>query len=228
MNELIIMKLLKLVLFLFIFLISVSVIGQSLLRGKVTNNNGEAVVNTLVFLDSVKSDVVTDQHGYFRILVPKDVKKITLYSPKYGFLSTAYSGEQKISFKYIERVDSKEANQAEIGYGKEDKDKLSSTVNVLNVKDDNNALMFTDIYDYIRGRVAGVEVSSSNKILIRGVGTLSSSTEPLLVVDGVIVNDIDFISPIEVRKISVLKGSSASIYGSNGANGVIEITTKHQ
>lgn len=222
------MKPLKLVLFLFLFLFSVSVIGQSLLRGKVTNNNGEAVVNTLVFLDSIKSDVVTDQHGYFRILVPEGVKKITLYSPKYGFLSTLYSGEQKISFKYIEHEDSIEANQAVIGYGIEDKDKLSSTVNVLNVRDDNNALLFVDIYDYIKGRVAGVEVSSSNKILIRGVGTLSSSTEPLLIVDGIIVNDLDFVSPIDVLNISVLKGSSASIYGSEGANGVIKITTKHR
>jgi len=222
------MKPLKLVLFLFLFLFSVSVIGQSLLRGKVTNNNGEAVVNTLVFLDSIKSDVVTNQHGYFRILVPEGVKKITLYSPKYGFLSTMYSGEQKISFKYIEHEDSIEANQAVIGYGTEDKDKLSSAVNVLNVQDDNNALLFMDIYDYIKGRVAGVEVSSSNKILIRGVGTLSSSTEPLFIVDGIIVNDLDFVSPIDVLNISVLKGSSASIYGSEGANGVIKITTKHR
>ena len=220
------MKLLKLVFVLFLLLFSESVIGQSWLRGRVTNNNGEAVANALVFLDSVKSDVVTNQYGFFRILVPEDVKKVTLYSPKYGFLAMAYNGERKINFKYIERNDSKEANQAVIGYGTEDKDKLSSTVNVLNVKDDNNALIFKDIYDYIRGRVPGVEVSSSNKILIRGVGTLSSSTEPLFVVDGVIVDDIDFVSPIEVRKISVLKGSSASIYGSNGANGVIEITTK--
>ena len=58
-----------------ILLFSISAISQTVLRGKVTNNNGEAVSNTLVFLDSVKTNVKSNAHGYFRVKVPNHVKK---------------------------------------------------------------------------------------------------------------------------------------------------------
>ena len=96
------------------------------------------------------------------------------------------------------------------------------------MKDDKNAATFDNIYDYIKGRVAGVRVTNSNKIIIRGVSTFNLTSDPLFVIDGVVVSSIDHISPIEVDQISILTGASASIYGSRGANGVIEITTKHQ
>ena len=222
------MRLLKFGMLLFILLFSVSIMSQTLLRGKVTNNKGEAVNNTLVFLDTFKSDAVTNEHGYFRLKVPEGIKNITLYSPKYGFMSTPYYGEQKISFMFIDPFEENVEKKIVIGYGNEDKENLTSTVNTINIKDDKNASVFTDIYDYIRGRVAGVEVTSSNQILIRGVSTFNSSNEPLYVVDGAIVSSIDHIFPVEVDNISILKGSSASIYGSRGANGVVEITLKHQ
>jgi TonB-dependent SusC/RagA subfamily outer membrane receptor len=81
---------------------------------------------------------------------------------------------------------------------------------------------YRDIYDMIRGEIPGVQVRGKS-ILIQGPGSLNLSTEPLLVVDGVIINSIDDISPREVKSIEVLKGASASIYGSRGANGVIMI-----
>ncbi|MBT8260360.1 MAG: TonB-dependent receptor plug domain-containing protein [Bacteroidia bacterium] len=211
-----------------ILLFSISAISQTVLRGKVTNNNGEAVSNTLVFLDSVKTNVESNAHGYFRVKVPNHVKKITLYSPKYGFMSTAYNGEQKVSFVFIERIDEKADSQVVIGYGTEDQNNLSTSVNTLNVNDDKNAPVFSNIYEYIRGRVAGVEVTNSNQIIIRGVSSFNISNEPMYVVDGMIVSSIDHILPAEVDKISVLKGASASIYGSRGTNGVLEITTKHK
>ena len=93
----------------FVFvLISFLVISQTVLRGKVTNNKGEAVTNALVFLDSVKTNVVTNAHGYFRIKVPENTKKITLFSPQYGFMSTDYSGEKRVSFVFIEPIEEKE------------------------------------------------------------------------------------------------------------------------
>jgi TonB-dependent SusC/RagA subfamily outer membrane receptor len=74
----------------------------------------------------------------------------------------------------------------------------------------------------IRGEVAGVQVMG-NSIRIQGVGSLTLSTEPLYVVDGNVVNSISDIQPYNVKSIEILKGSSASIYGSRGANGVILI-----
>jgi len=77
----------------------------------------------------------------------------------------------------------------------------------------------------IKGQIPGVDVSGSS-IRIQGANSFMGSTEPLLVVDGMTVQSIEDISPREVKSIEVLKGSSAAIYGSRGANGVILITLK--
>jgi TonB-dependent SusC/RagA subfamily outer membrane receptor len=95
---------------------------------------------------------------------------------------------------------------------------------VINIR--NSAVpVYQDIYDMIRGRVAGVEVSGKS-IKIRGTNSLNVSTEPLFVVDGVIVKEIDDIAPETVKSIEVLKGPDASVYGARGSNGVIVITRK--
>jgi TonB-dependent SusC/RagA subfamily outer membrane receptor len=95
---------------------------------------------------------------------------------------------------------------------------------VINIR--NSAVpVYQDIYDMIRGRVAGVEVSGKS-IKIRGTNSLNISTEPLFVVDGVIVKEIDDIAPETVKSIEVLKGPDASVYGTRGSNGVIVITRK--
>jgi len=95
---------------------------------------------------------------------------------------------------------------------------------VINVRD-SAVPVYQDIYDMIRGKVAGVEVSGRS-IKIRGTNSLNVSTEPLFVVDGVIVREIDDIAPETVRSIEVLKGPDASVYGARGSNGVIVITRK--
>jgi TonB-dependent SusC/RagA subfamily outer membrane receptor len=95
---------------------------------------------------------------------------------------------------------------------------------VINIR--NSAVpVYQDIYDMIRGRVAGVEVSGKS-IKIRGTNSLNISTEPLFVVDGVIVKEIEDIDPETVKSIEVLKGPDASVYGTKGSNGVIVITRK--
>jgi TonB-dependent SusC/RagA subfamily outer membrane receptor len=100
--------------------------------------------------------------------------------------------------------------------------------NSLNVKDDKNISSYRNIYEYINGKVAGVTVSNSNEITIRGGSSWELSNEPLFVVDGVIVHSIDNISPLDVETITILKGVETSIYGSRGSNGVLEIITKQQ
>lgn len=105
----------------------------------------------------------------------------------------------------------------------QDKD-IRRTSGVINVRD-SAVPVYQDIYDMIRGKVAGVEVSGRS-IKIRGTNSLNVSTEPLFVVDGVIVREIDDIAPETVRSIEVLKGPDASVYGARGSNGVIVITRK--
>jgi TonB-dependent SusC/RagA subfamily outer membrane receptor len=95
---------------------------------------------------------------------------------------------------------------------------------VINIRD-SSVPVYQDIYDMIRGRVAGVEVSGKS-IKIRGTNSLNISTEPLFVVDGIVVREIDDIAPETVKSIEVLKGPDASAYGIRGSNGVIVITRK--
>lgn len=85
---------------------------------------------------------------------------------------------------------------------------------------------YRDIYDYIRGKVPGVLVQDG-KILIRGISSINSSTDPLFVVDGTPMSDISWINPHDVKSIDVLKDSSScALYGVRGANGVIVIRMK--
>ena len=222
------MRLLKYSIISLIALFSISSYCQTTLLGKITNNKGEPVINTLVFLDSIKTDAVSNARGYFKVKVPEGVKKIILYSPKYGFMSVAYNQEKKLNFMYLEPLEEKKDTQVVIGYGSTEKDNTALNVSNIDLKKDKNVAIYSTIYDYIKGRVAGVRVTNSNKIIIRGVSTFNLTSDPLFVIDGVVVFSIDHVVPSDVDNISVLKGASASIYGSRGANGVIVITTKHK
>ena len=112
-----------------------------------------------------------------------------------------------------------------IGYGVVRKGDLTQSVSTLEVKD-NEMQGYRDIYDYLEGRVAGVEVTYDKRIIVRGVNTVNGSTDPLILVDGQEWQDISALNPNDIKSIDVLKGSATAIYGVRGANGVILITTK--
>ena len=111
-----------------------------------------------------------------------------------------------------------------IGYGTQDKDKLSSAVSNVKVKK-TEAQTYSDMYEYLRGRVPGVMVTSDKRIIIRGIGTNSDSFEPLILVDGVEISDLSSINPSDVESVDVIKDGTSAIYGMQGANGVIIIRT---
>lgn len=117
-----------------------------------------------------------------------------------------------------------------VGYGSVDRDKLTYSVSQLNVKE-NEMTSYTNIWDYMRSRVPGVVIGEASaggtpSIVIRGENSINSSTQPLIMLDGMETDDISGLNPNDVASISVLKDASASIYGSRGGNGVILITTK--
>jgi len=115
-----------------------------------------------------------------------------------------------------------------IGYTEIRKDRLTTSVSDVKV-DEKVISSYSNIYDYIRGKVPGVNVMGSGpnaKIVIRGINSINCPTDPLFIVDGREVSDISTINPMDVKSISVLKDASSSIYGVRGANGVIIITLK--
>ena len=111
-----------------------------------------------------------------------------------------------------------------VGYGTVTKDNNNFSVSKLKVEG-KQAITYTDMYDYLRGRVPGVTVTSSNSIIIRGISS-NNQTEPLILVDGVEIDDLSTVDPNMVDTVEVLKDGSSSIYGIRGGNGVILITTK--
>ena len=110
-----------------------------------------------------------------------------------------------------------------LGYQKIRRRDSTSATSTVRVK---RGTGYSDIYEYLQGRVAGLEVNGTS-LRIRGDRSILGSNEPLILVDGVVTDDISYISPDEVERIDVLKdAASTAIYGSRGANGVILITTR--
>lgn len=115
-----------------------------------------------------------------------------------------------------------------VGYGYVKKSHLVNSVSTVKV-DKNEVASYTDIGEYLQGRVPGLQViknGDSYRYVIRGINTINASTDPLLVVDGCEVNDISYLNPRDIKSVEVLKDASASIYGTRGGCGVILITTK--
>ena len=119
---------------------------------------------------------------------------------------------------------SSENKTVDVGYGVQDQDKVTTAVSNVKVKK-REAQTYSSIYDYLRGRVAGVMVTTDNRIIIRGIGTNSDATDPLILVDGVETTDLSTLNPMYVESVDVIKDGSSAIYGMQGANGVIIIKT---
>lgn len=115
-----------------------------------------------------------------------------------------------------------------IGYGTVKRRNLTTSVSKVSVED-NLMGSYTNIADYLMGRVPGLSVTKQGggyKYTIRGINSINLSTDPLFIVDGVETMSIDYLNPRDIQSVEVIKDGSASIYGSRGANGVILITTK--
>ena len=118
----------------------------------------------------------------------------------------------------------REDDPVDVGYGTQDPDKVTSAVSKVKIRK-TETQTYSNMYDYLRGRVPGVQVTSDNRIIIRGLGTNSDSYDPLILVDGVQMNDLSSIDPQSVTSVDVIKDGSSAIYGMQGANGVIIIKT---
>lgn len=197
---------------LLLLLVSTISSAQKKLSGKVVNKKHKPVAEAKIYLDTVFSKVITNNEGYFEVLLPEKLTTITINSKKYGLLSSKYNNEDTMNFMFLDRKTAEGKNE-------------NNSKN-LDVEHDKNTPIYRNIYELIRGRLPGVFVSSDNKIVIRGINSLNYNAEPLFVVDGVNVSSIDYISPNIVKKVSVLKGADAAIYGLQGSSGVILITTK--
>ncbi len=205
---------------------------KAIISGYVTDVNNQPVAGALILLDRQQTGVVTNRKGFYKIRITPDTRMIGAYSDLSGSAETPADGSPKINIilygsfaiqGLIIEVP-KEEEMVNIGYGKIRKKDLTNPTGQIDGRG-HKYDSYTSIYDMIRGEVPGVQVIGT-QILIRGLSSINSSNDPLLVVDGMPVSSIENISPREVKSISVLKGPDASIYGTRAAGGVILIDMK--
>jgi len=204
--------------------------GKALtVTGSVSDTTLSPIIGALIVVDGLDTGVTTGKNGTFKIKVSPAARTIGAYTTNLGSAITLIEGQDKITLvldgtqvmpDFVPMVSDGDMD-IDIGYGTVKRKNLTTDVGYIDAQDEAFA-SYTNIYDLIRGRVPGVQVTG-NKITIRGISSINSGTDPLFVVDGVVVNAIDNISPRQVKSITVLKGSDAAIYGTRGANGVIMI-----
>ena len=125
------------------------------------------------------------------------------------------------------RFTTRESEAVDVGYGVQERDQVTTSVSKVKVRK-TEAQTYSDMYAYLRGRVPGVMVTTDNRIIIRGIGTNSNATDPLILVDGVETTDLSGLDPTFVESVDVIKDGSSAIYGMQGANGVIIIKTRKE
>lgn len=201
------------------------------LSGLVIDTKNKPIENASIFINGKNCKTLSDEEGRFKLKIKSDVKTITVFTIAQGATEVAYTGEAEMTFilaateepvESTKKVSDNDSDNSE--YIKSHKRNLTSYTNKNN-RNTINADHYLTIYEMIQGEIGGVTVSGST-IRIRGVGSLTGSTTPLFIVNGMPVSSLDHVSPSEVKSISVLKDSSAAIYGIRGANGVIVITLK--
>ena len=123
------------------------------------------------------------------------------------------------------QVTSRMDEEVNVGYGTMTRQNIGYAIDKVQV-DETVISSYTSIAEYLRGRVAGLEVNPNGTIQIRGKSSINSPTEALVLVDNTPCTDINTINPMDIQSVEVLKDGSTSIYGVQGANGVVLITTK--
>lgn len=200
------------------------------ISGYVTDVNEKPLEGVSIIVDNIESKVFTNKKGYYKVKVAPDTKRLMAYAINHGGVEVEYVGHKKINFVLLADSTNPHYKSPQLdkvydfGYGKINEKNNTSSMGKIDEKDLEN-VAYKNIYEMIQGKVPGVTVVGSN-ITIRGVGSINAQGNPLFIVDGFETSSIDSIDPRSVKSITVLKGSSAAIYGSRGSMGVIVITLK--
>jgi TonB-linked SusC/RagA family outer membrane protein len=214
---------------------SKSSIKKVRINGTVIDESNQPVIGASVLLKGTNIGTLTDINGHFSLEAPEEGQ---LRISFIGYETELVNISKKTSFEIslIQSLNILDEAVA-IGYGTQKKSDITGAVGSVG-KDRINNMAVTDIAQMIQGSVPGLTVmetaagadpeGQSGIMLIRGRNSISASTDPLLILDGMPYHGtISDISPEDVASIEVLKdASSVAIYGSRGSNGVILITTK--
>ena len=214
--------------------------GQRTISGNITDTeSGDPLIGATVQLGSDQTGTTTDLDGSFQITTQNDNDILIISYTGYQTQEISIAGREdfNIQLSFGELLD----EVVVIGYGSIKREDATGSIQSVSSKDFNRGAL-TGPQELIAGKVAGVSITTSgdpgggSKIRIRGESSLNASNDPLIVVDGVPLengdiagnrNPLDLINPNDVESFTVLKDASATaIYGNRAAGGVILITTK--
>ena len=211
------------------------------IKGEVTDaQNGDPLIGATIMVEGEKGGTVTDFDGNFVLQISSSAKKIKV--SYIGYIDKILAVSENMNVK-LESDSKALADVVVIGYGTARKSDLTGSVATVKAKDFNKGLVSSP-EQLINGKVSGVQImsnsgsaSAGSTIRVRGGASLNASNDPLIVLDGVPLeqggisgnssNFLSMINPSDIESMTVLKdASSTAIYGSRASNGVIIITTK--
>jgi TonB-dependent SusC/RagA subfamily outer membrane receptor len=223
--------LLILVFFMVFFDLAAQKAGKKIvITGRVTDLYSSPVSGAFIMIDGESTGRKTDVKGFFNVKVKPSAKQIGVFTTFTEMKEEPINGRTTVNFT-LDKIVPRPVNAARVtsddevvdeGYNVARKRNISKPVTRTDVSG-NEYASFSSIYEVLR-TIPGLTVSGTS-VTVRGISTLGSSS-PLFVVNGTTVNSINGIDPAMVKSIEVLKGPSASIYGLQGANGVIIIKLK--
>jgi len=230
------LRILTLVMGLFL---SLGAYAQITVNGNVKDASGEPIIGASVRVVGTQQGTATDLDGNFTLTGVPEGAKLQITSVGYDMQEVTASGNVVVTMTEGSQM---LENLVVIGYGVVKKNDLTGSVTALK-PDSKNKGVVVAAQDMLAGKIAGVNVTSGGgtpgggaTIRIRGGSSLNASNDPLIVVDGVpldnngikgLANGLATINPQDIESFNVLKDASATaIYGSRGSNGVIIITTK--
>ena len=216
----------------FFAILAFSAFAEVQISGVVRDSQGQTVIGATVQEKGTQNGTVTDFDGQFFLNVSNQNATVVVSYVGMQTQEVALGGKTDLT------ITLKEDNEVldevvVIGYGTAKRRDITTAVSSVSV-DDLEKHPITSAAQAIQGKAAGVTVVKPNGqpgtdmvIRVRGTTSMNASNDPLYVVDGVPMTDIGFLAPNDIESMQILKdASSAAIYGSRAANGVVMITTK--
>ena len=206
--------------------------AQNTITGKVTDaESGETLIGANILVVGTSSGTVTDIDGNYSLTVPEGSTQLEISYTGYATQIFDINGQSVIDVSLSAGAALEEI--VVTGYGTQKSKEVTGSIASVKAEDFNQGNV-NDATQLLQGKVGGLVIAKPGanpnqkfSIRLRGLSTIGASTEPLVVIDGVLGGDLNSIEPQDIASIDVLKdGSAAAIYGTRGASGVILITTK--
>jgi TonB-dependent starch-binding outer membrane protein SusC len=216
------------------------------IRGTVINADKEPIENAIVMIDGIRTRIITDSKGNYKIKVAPTATKIGIFTFGYGLQEEDIYGRRQINFSFenqpswklhprdwgISVLGSNKVpvgeESVDVGYAHMKRKDITTDISFIDGRNKKYA-SYSSIAEMIMREVSGVRVlglPGNYRIILQGSGDLFGNTAPLIVIDGMPGGSINDIQPSSVESISVLKGTAAAIYGCRGYGGAIIIKTK--